>query len=399
MKQVGKWGVAFICCAIMVCEGVDLVVYGNLIPSLLVDASISVDKSTAGIIGSLAFAGMFVGGLTAGRINTVYGSKCVIVGGVICFSIAMLLVGLSVNVTTLAIFRFITGVGLGVVLPVALTLARSKVSDKQAPLMISIVMAGIPIGGSAAALSVSVLLNLTWRAPMIAASVVGFAVAMFALAFLPQRSVSFQKDKAGRWKDIFGSSRIYLLAACAFATFCDLFSYYGVTTWLTQLMREFDIPLEDSLQLALTLNVGAVIGSIAVSFISLHVSAKRVAILSGALACVCLWTIATHPSNPVVLVVLTAATGAFSISAQNHLNALVANAFPPQIRSSALGFTLGTGRLGAVFAPMCGGTVLQMGYGASAVLICFGMASLAGCLSLAVYTEKAVVRCREGSLT
>lgn len=60
--------------------------------------------------------------------------------------------------------------------------------------------------------------------------------------------------------------------------------------------------------------------------------------------------------------------------------------------SSALGFTLGLGRLGAVFAPICGGAILQAGYGASSVLICFGVASLIGCISLLACTDKAIMK-------
>ena len=74
---------------------------------------------------------------------------------------------------------------------------------------------------------------------------------------------------------------------------------------------------------------------------------EKVAVASGILACASLFAISAKPESPVVLVVLVAATGAFAISAQNHLNALVSNAFPAEMRSSALGFTLGLGRLGA----------------------------------------------------
>ena len=157
-------------------------------------------------------------------------------------------------------------------------------------------------------------------------------------------------------------------------------------------MREFDIPLEGSLQLSLVLNAGAIAGSLGTSLVSLRTDAKKVAVASGILAGASLFAISAKPENSVVLVVLVAATGAFAISAQNHLNALVSNAFPAEMRSSALGFTLGFGRLGAVFAPICGGAILQAGYGASSVLICFGVASLIGCISLLACTDKAIMK-------
>lgn len=237
-----------------------------------------------------------------------------------------------------------------------------------------------------------------WRAPLIIASVAGFAVSGLALALLPAdgRGAGKGAPSPDSWRGAFKAFRLPLLVACSLATFFDLFAYYGVTTWLTQLMREFGIPLEGSLQLSLVLNAGAIAGSLGTSLVSLRTDAKKVAVASGILAGASLFAISAKPENPVALVALVAATGAFAISAQNHLNALVSNAFPAETRSSALGFTLGFGRLGAVFAPMCGGAILQAGLGAPAVLSCFGLASLAGCLALAAYTGRAVERSLSG---
>lgn len=127
MTRSISWGAVLACCAVMVCEGIDLVVYGNVIPSLLEDGSMSVDKAAAGNVGSLVFAGMFAGGIAAGRIGLALGSKRVVVSGVACFSAATLLSGLSPNLAALAVSRFVTGVGLGVVLPIALSVARRGV--------------------------------------------------------------------------------------------------------------------------------------------------------------------------------------------------------------------------------------------------------------------------------
>ncbi|OUO91045.1 hypothetical protein B5F40_04465 [Gordonibacter sp. An230] len=398
MTRSISWGAVLACCAVMVCEGIDLVVYGNVIPSLLEDGSMSVDKAAAGNVGSLVFAGMFAGGIAAGRIGLALGSKRVVVSGVVCFSAATLLSGLSPNLAALASARFVTGVGLGVVLPIAISIARRGVEDREAPLVVSVVMSGVPIGGTIAALAVSGSVGLGWRAPLAIASVAGFAVSGLALALLPAdgRGAGKGAPSPDSWRGAFKAFRLPLLVACSLATFFDLFAYYGVTTWLTQLMREFGIPLEGSLQLSLVLNAGAVAGSLGTSLVSLRIDAKKVAVASGILAGASLFAISIKPENPVALVALVAATGAFAISAQNHLNALVSNAFPAETRSSALGFTLGFGRLGAVFAPMCGGAILQAGLGAPAVLSCFGLASLAGCLALAAYTGRAVERSLSG---
>ena len=119
----------------------------------------SVDKAAAGNVGSLVFAGISRAH-RRGRIGLALGSKRVVVSGVACFSAATLLSGLSPNLAALAVSRFVTGVGLGVVLPIALSVARRGVEGREAPLAISVVMSGVPIGGTVAALAVSGVVGL-----------------------------------------------------------------------------------------------------------------------------------------------------------------------------------------------------------------------------------------------
>ena len=64
--------------------------------------------------------------------------------------------------------------------------------------------------------------------------------------------------------------------------------------------------------------------------------------------------------------------------------AAVANHYPAHLRGSALGFTLGFGRIGAVLAPQVGGWLLVAGLGVDANFLAFALAAaLAGGLLLA----------------
>lgn len=109
---------------------------------------------------------------------------------------------------------------------------------------------------------------------MIAAAI-GCVIAAIAFILLPSLDTTQHTSSQHSWNSLFTRSRLFLLIVCAAATFFDLFAFYGVTIWLTQLMREFNIPLENSLQLSCILNAGAVIGSLATSYISLRLNVKR----------------------------------------------------------------------------------------------------------------------------
>lgn len=404
-----KWPLVAACSALMICEGFDLVVYGNIIPLLLADGGMGIGSSTAGNVGSLAFLGMLFGGVSSGWANRLLPQRAVIGLGTGCFSAAVLATAACGDVLAMGVLRFVTGLGLGVVLPTALSAARKGVRTESAPLVVSVVMAGIPVGGSLASAAVSTFGEAAgWRAPLAAAGLVGFAVLAVSFKALPagRQAKASGRGASAAVRDVLRGSRKWLILFFCLATFADLASYYGVTTWLTQLMREFDLPMGSSLQLTLALNVGAIGGSLASSLVAARVGAKRVAIPCGLLAAACLTGVAARPGSPIVLALLVIGIGAFAISAQNLLNTVVSDSFPEDLRSTALGLTLGVGRLGAVAAPAVGGAVLELGLGAETVLACFAAASLLGCAALMGGTrrrvdeslgEQAAVRCGEAS--
>lgn len=381
-----NWTVVLLCALVMVCEGFDLVVYGSAIPLIIEDAAIGMSAGNAGSIGSLVFLGMFLGGLSVGKISQRFTSRTIILSGTAIFSTTVLATGLVSETLSIALLRFATGVGLGIVLPTSLSLARSSSRQRQAPLVVSVTMAGIPVGGMLASVAVLLMGGVAgWRGAFIVAGAIGLVVMLVALRGLRRDDVLERGVPGGNlksWTSVLKGSRRWLLVFFALATFADLFSYYGVTTWLTQLMREFDLPMGSSLHLAAALNLGAIGGSLVTSLVAVRVGTRAIALSCGFLAACCLLGISLHPGSPFVLGTLVVMTGAFSISAQNLLNTLVSNSFPGDMRSSALGFTLGFGRMGAVLAPTVGGYILESGLGPETVLSCFAVASLIGCGAL-----------------
>lgn len=134
------------------------------------------------------------------------------------------------------------------------------------------------------------------------------------------------------------------------------------------------------------LNFGCVLGSLFTAWLATRTSVKIVAMGSAMCAALCLLGIATGYADDIVLMSLVFFAGVGAISAQNLTNALVSNAFPEEMRSTALGFTLGIGRLGAVASPVAGGLILQFGLDAGSVLVMLAAADLLGAALLTFYS-------------
>jgi len=83
-------------------------------------------------------------------------------------------------------------------------------------------------------------------------------------------------------------------------------------------------------------------------------------------------------------------------SALNLINATVADTYPVHLRATALGWSNGIGRLGAVAAPQVGGLILAAGFGPKAVFMTFfGSATIsAAVLGLIAFRTRPQTRTR-----
>ena len=81
------WVVTLLCWLIVVFDGYDLIVYGTTIPHLMEEPGWELSASAAGLIGSLAFAGMLVGALGAGHLADRLGRRRTILWSTLWFSL------------------------------------------------------------------------------------------------------------------------------------------------------------------------------------------------------------------------------------------------------------------------------------------------------------------------
>jgi AAHS family benzoate transporter-like MFS transporter len=83
------------------------------------------------------------------------------------------------------------------------------------------------------------------------------------------------------------------------------------------------------------------------------------------------------------LYAVVAAAGLGSVGTQILLNGYVASYYGAELRASALGWTLGVGRLGAILGPTVGGFLLASSLGVDWNFYTFVVASVAGAVIVA----------------
>jgi MFS transporter, AAHS family, benzoate transport protein len=390
--------VVLICFVSIVFDGYDLVVYGTTIPSILAHEEWGVTPEQAGAIGSFALIGMLIGTLTVGAITDILGRRKIMLISIAWFSTAMGLSALSTSPEMLGLLRFVAGLGLGGVVPTAIALTVEYSPRNRRQLNNALMYSGYFIGGILTALAGLVLLpHVDFRLMYAIGALPLVLVLPVAWAYLPE-SVAFlaargRHDEARSLADRYGLEidgleidgpeigdavppaassqepadrlaairtlfrRNYLLATLLFAaaSFCGLLLVYGLNTWLPNIMRTAGFALGSSLLFLLALNIGGIAGTIVASRLADRVGIKPVAAVAFGAATLSILLLSVN--FPLALLVLCVVVAGFGTGAQILVNGYVAVHYPAGSRATALGWSLGIGRIGAILGPILGGLV------------------------------------------
>lgn len=370
---------AVLCWLFVVFDGYDLIVFGAVRTELLHE-SWGLTEATAGTLGSIAFLGMALGALIGGRLADKFGRKRTIITAVIVFSIATFLNGLAGSPEMFGALRLIAGFGLGALVPIANTLTGELVSPRARGAMATLMMSGVPLGGSASSLlGIIVIPTLGWRWMFFIPIVAVLVLVPLAVKYLPETGIksSYSAPAADHSDTRAFSPRLRALMTVMFivAAFATLFTWYGLGTELPHLMNLKSYSLGSSLTFALTLNLGAVVGSVATALISLRAGTLWTGFAAAFVGGMGLLLLTFEMPEGWLYVILVLA-GIGTHGTQCLLNGAVTRYYPQEIRGTTLGLTLGIGRIGTIVAPQFSGVLLAGGAGPNVVLACFGASAL-----------------------
>lgn len=146
--------VAAIASTALIFDGYDLVVFGTVMPTLMNDPSQigPLDPSIAGTVGSLALIGVLLGSFASGFIGDILGRKRMLMIGIAWFSSGMAITALTGTVFTFGLLRFLTGLGLGLVIATAGPIMAEFAPKDRRGVFNAIVCSGVPAGGMFASL-------------------------------------------------------------------------------------------------------------------------------------------------------------------------------------------------------------------------------------------------------
>jgi len=403
-------------------DGYDLVVYGTVVSTFLRDPNQigPVDPALAGALGSNALLGVLVGALVAGSIGDIVGRRKMMLGAYAWFSLGMAATAFTHSSIMFGLFRFVTGLGVGVLLATTAALVSEFAPKGKKNLCNAITYSGVPLGSlAAAALAIVLVEHISWRGmfligalPLVTLLPLAFWMMPESVAWLASRghieearrvaaktgvevpsatgTELIEERGAVGYRGLFGDFLVpAVLIGLMSAT--GLLLVYSLNTWLPELMLRAGFDAKGSLSFLLVLNGAAALGPIIVARFADRFGPKPVvaaSFLLGALAIMAL----TLKLPLAALLAIVALVGIGTSGTQTLIYGFVANFFPTRVRGAGVAWCAGFGRLGGVGGPLIGGLLIASGLSIDTIFfVLAGLALLGVVLTLLVPARKAVV--------
>jgi AAHS family benzoate transporter-like MFS transporter len=382
--------VVLLCWIAIFSEGYDVGVLGAILPVLATDASWKLTPIELGAMGSYTLFGMLVGGILSGTLSDLYGRKPLFLGSLSLFAACMVVTAWAPTPTWFGASRFVAGLGLGGIIPVAAALTIEYSPARRKSLNYGIMYSGYSVGILIAALVARALLpEEGWR-PVVLLGAVPVAFVPFMAWLLPESleslaargrgadarklaaqlelpvpTVTPKAEQAG-WRAVLGeifSPRNAFPTICFWtALFMGLLLVYGIAQWLPQIMRKSGYNLGDSLLFLAVFSFTSAIGGIVLGQWADRFGVKLMVTLAYALGAVGIAAL-VFKGSIWLNYTMVAIAGFGTVSASLILTGYLADYLAPFVRSAGTGWALSFARIGALTGPLLGGYIASLNVG------------------------------------
>jgi AAHS family 3-hydroxyphenylpropionic acid transporter len=356
-----------VCFILMLAEGYDVQAIGVAAPKLMPSLHMALTQS--GELFGIGQWGVVMGAVAGGYCADRWSRRNTLAVAVAIFGAMTLATAIAGSFAALLVVRLIAGLGLGAAIPCVIGLALDFASSARRVRTVTMIMAGLPIGGAvAAAIAAATLERWGWKTIFYIGGVLPLLTLPILLLLPGSRTASPEPlRKAPSFAMLFTEGRTLTTLSIWVVYFITLLIIYLLLNWLPTLMiRQGFAPAQAQL-LALAFNLAAAAGSILLGMATDRLGPASTVPLVYFLMLAAAATVAVANSYGAYLAGF-AAMGFLLLGGQNCLNGVIPNFYPAEARTLSVGTAVGTGRIGSVVGPLYAGFALAGGYGTRAVL-------------------------------
>jgi AAHS family 4-hydroxybenzoate transporter-like MFS transporter len=376
----------------MMADGFDISALASAAPELA--RTWLIPAKTFGPAFSASLAGILFGAPLLGYFGDKYGRKTAIVSGCVICGLGTLATVWATSLHQVAVLRFLTGVGIGGLMPNAIALNAELAPKRLRATLIVLMFTGITMGsGVPGYIQAWLIPQYGWRIMFWIGGLAPLVIAAALLLGLPE-SVAYLASRGGRRAQLLatvrrlrrdlliaddaefvaapardaggsGMAQIFggalgwitpLLWAC-FAT--ALMANFFITSWLPLILDGSGFTARQSGIAISCYHYGGTIGGLLVSVVLARFGFLAIALLF-LFAAPVIAAIGLHGISYLAMVSMVALAGFCTLGAQFGNNAAAGLLYPAAFRSRGVGWALGIGRFGSIVGPLVGGVLVGL---------------------------------------
>ncbi|MGC7873004.1 MFS transporter [Desulfosporosinus sp. SYSU MS00001] len=377
-------------------DSMDTGIVSFILPVLMKEWHLSPEQ--IGNIGSIGLLGMALGAVISGTIADRIGRKKVFAFTLVAYSIATGLCGLSWNLTSLLVFRFIVGFGLGGQLPVAVTLVSEFSPVKHRGKFLVLLESFWAFGWLLASI-ISYLIIPKFGWPI--AFFIGFLPALYVLFLwrsIPESpryllskgrmqeaeaivvkieeecnvssskkhlsetetkelAESVTQSNQAKFKELFSPAFLRRTIFLWLLWFGIVFSYYGIFTWLPSLLALKGFSLTKSFSYVMIMTLAQIPGYFSAAYFVDKIGRKTTLALYVAGTAITAYFFGQGVTASAILI-SGSLMSFFNLGAWGIIYTYTPELYPTHARATGSGWAAGFGRIGGILAPLVVGDMI-----------------------------------------
>jgi AAHS family 4-hydroxybenzoate transporter-like MFS transporter len=403
------------CAAVLFLDGFDTTAIGYVAPSLAREWGLT--KGALGPVFSAGLFGLMIGALTLGPLADRIGRKKIIILSTLAFGLGTLATAFIQDVNTLLAIRFLTGLGLGGVMPNTVAMTSEFNPHRRRATMVMIMFCGFSLGAALGGLLAAALIpQFGWRSVFVAGGAAPLLLVPILALRLPEsvRFLALTRSANARVGELlalinpkaaftpgtqfvvhepglagmpvlhlFRDGRTLVTVLLWVVFFMSLLDLYFLANWLPTVLNDLGASVSTAAVIGSMLQVGGVVGTFALGSVIDRFSFRALALVYF-IAVFAIGAIGQLGHSIVFVTMAIFAAGFCTVGGQIAANALAAGFYPTSVRSTGVGWALGIGRVGSIIGPLVGGALMTAKWSTGSVFM--AAATAAFCAALAAFS-------------
>jgi benzoate transport len=390
-------------------DGFDIIAMAIVASAVSAELQLSPDR--LGWIFSFALAGMMAGAMLLAPVSDIIGRRKMIILSVTLVGVSILLTANADSLAEFVVLRFVSGVGAGAMLASQATLAAEYSPEKYRAFSVAAVTSGYALG----AMMTSVIAGLImpeygWRGMFWFGGGLTLLMVVVAWLFIPESlKYLFERRPANALERVnkilrklkkdtlsalpvtaeggnsnkagFVATLLKLLrkehrvvTLTLWTTFFLCFAtLYFLLSWIPKLMDDAGFEVAVGRQAFFLFNFGGFLGIYLLGALSTRFKLTNIIFALLFLSAIAMIVFAAAPNDRILLLSIIFVVGLLQQGGFTGLYSAAAKAYPTEIRTTGIGWSIGLGRFGAVLGPAAAGYFIAAGLDMSANFYIFAV--------------------------